>query len=144
MDIRRALRDARSAAGLTQRDLADRSGLSPVGIASYEAGRRPLSTTRLDDLLRICGVEGRIVLERPHAHDARAVALLAAIEPAARVPFRQQSGPLHRAREAGLEVRWGGALAARVQGVPVAPIAATVVLLPEELRGSRELVRTVG
>jgi predicted nucleotidyltransferase/DNA-binding XRE family transcriptional regulator len=46
-----ALRDARRRAGLTQRQLAERSGVAQPNIAAYESGRRRPSEAMLQRLL---------------------------------------------------------------------------------------------
>lgn len=47
------LKQMRKSLGLTQRQLADLSGLDIRKIQTYEGGSRPLSGARLDTLLRI-------------------------------------------------------------------------------------------
>jgi XRE family aerobic/anaerobic benzoate catabolism transcriptional regulator len=56
----RALREAR---GLTQRTLADRSGVSPRYLAQLEAGDANISVERLADVCRVLGATPAAILE---------------------------------------------------------------------------------
>src|SRR5438552_11182780 len=56
----RALREAR---GLTQRALADRSGVSPRYLAQLEAGDANISVERLADVCRVLGSTPAAILE---------------------------------------------------------------------------------
>ena len=60
------LRQARRAAGLTQRELAARSGVAQPAIARLERGRASARFETLDRLLRACGKALEIV-DRPGA-----------------------------------------------------------------------------
>jgi transcriptional regulator with XRE-family HTH domain len=62
----RALREARVAAGLTLRDLRDRSDghLKPSAVGGYERGERAISVERLCVLARACGAAPDQVLAR--------------------------------------------------------------------------------
>ena len=55
MDASRVLREARSAAGLTQRQLAGRVGIAQPGIARIEQGRVTPGVDTLSRLLAACG-----------------------------------------------------------------------------------------
>jgi len=55
VDPASALTRARSAAGLTQRELARRAGTSQAAISAYEAGRKDPSARTLARLLAACG-----------------------------------------------------------------------------------------
>lgn len=58
-----AVRDIREAAGLSQAELAERSGVTQSNISAYESGRRRASEEMLDRLRRAAG---------PLPHDALA------------------------------------------------------------------------
>ena len=53
-------REARRAAGLTQRELAERTGISPSSIARIERGRMEPTLDLLERLVEGCGQELRI------------------------------------------------------------------------------------
>lgn len=55
MDVGALVRDARTSAGLTQAELARRSGTSQPAIARYEAGTTSPSVVTLDRVLRAAG-----------------------------------------------------------------------------------------
>ncbi len=57
VDAARILRAARARARLTQRALAERSGVPQPTIAAIEAGRRDPRYRTLDRLMRACGQE---------------------------------------------------------------------------------------
>jgi XRE family aerobic/anaerobic benzoate catabolism transcriptional regulator len=67
--IGRRARLRREAAGLTQRELAERSGLSPRYIAQLEAGEANLSVERLTDVADALGTTAATLLagSEPHA-----------------------------------------------------------------------------
>src|SRR4051812_31317583 len=60
----RALREAR---GLTQRALADRSGVSPRYLAQLEAGDANISVERLADVCRVLGSSPSAILDGQEA-----------------------------------------------------------------------------
>jgi transcriptional regulator with XRE-family HTH domain len=60
------LKEARTAAGFTQRDLAARAGVAQPGIARIERGRVSPTLDTLDRLLRACGKQLELV-DRPGA-----------------------------------------------------------------------------
>ena len=60
MQIRDVIRDARQAAGLTQKQLAALAGTSQPTVAIYESGRRDPSTSTLIRLVEACGGELRL------------------------------------------------------------------------------------
>jgi transcriptional regulator with XRE-family HTH domain len=65
MQVRDVIRDARQAAGLTQKQLAALAGTSQPTVAIYESGRRDPSTSTLIRLVEACG--GRLRIEMGHA-----------------------------------------------------------------------------
>lgn len=57
LDVAAVLRDARDHAGLSQTELAERTGVAQPNISAYEAGRRTPTVRTLVALLDACGVE---------------------------------------------------------------------------------------
>lgn len=57
MDVAAVLRQARTSAGLSQRELASRTGIAQPTIARIEAGHVDPRVRTLDRLLSACGVE---------------------------------------------------------------------------------------
>lgn len=93
MDAATLLRTARSRAGLTLRQLAERADTSHSRLAAYEAGRTVPGVDTLDRILRAAGYHPVIALSSvPDATREERVAkgeeLLAALELAAMFPAR--------------------------------------------------------
>ena len=65
---------ARTEAGLTQRQLAEAAGVPQSTIAAIEAGRRQPSIPLLQRLVAAAGKDLRFVLAEPEDHDASIVA----------------------------------------------------------------------
>jgi transcriptional regulator with XRE-family HTH domain len=97
MDTAKVLREARRRAGLTQAELAERSGTSQATISAYESGAKHPSVETLSRLLAETG--SRLVVEegspavatrssRDHARAART--LLDVLELAAQLPVRHE------------------------------------------------------
>jgi transcriptional regulator with XRE-family HTH domain len=97
MDTAKVLRDARHRAGLTQAELADRTGTSQATISAYESGSKRPSVDTLSRLLAETG--SRLVVEaggpavvgrspRDHARAART--LLDVLDLAAQLPTRHE------------------------------------------------------
>ena len=63
MRIATAIRDARLAAGLTQRELALLAGTSQTTISAYETGHKQPSVRTLERLLAVAG--GRLTVSLP-------------------------------------------------------------------------------
>lgn len=63
MDAASTLRDARRSAGLTQVELAERSGVTQSVISAYEAGRREPSVPMLERLVEATGHRLELSLE---------------------------------------------------------------------------------
>lgn len=63
-EVGRALRRARSAQGLTLREVATRSGgaFKPTAVAAYERAERSISLQRFCDLAEVCGVRPELLL----------------------------------------------------------------------------------
>jgi transcriptional regulator with XRE-family HTH domain len=64
MQVQAVIRDARQAAGLTQKALAERAGTSQPTVALYESGKRDPSASTLVRLVEACG--GRLKVEAGH------------------------------------------------------------------------------
>lgn len=93
MDTARTLRYARRRAGLTLRQLADRSETSHATLAAYESGRVTPRVDTLDRVLRAAGYEATITLRhRPDAapaeREAKGRELLEVLDLASRFPAR--------------------------------------------------------
>lgn len=69
MDPADALRTARTTAGLSQAEVADRSGTSQATLSAYERGRKQPSVATLDRILRATG--SRLAVEPGHARVRR-------------------------------------------------------------------------
>lgn len=73
MDAVQLLRDARRRAGLSQRELAVRAGVSQPAVARLESGRHSPSLATLERLLSACGerlVLGSVPVDDLDHHDA--------------------------------------------------------------------------
>lgn len=100
MDAARTLRYARHCAGLTLRDLADRSETSHATLAAYESGRVTPRTDTLDRVLRAAGYEATITLRRrpdatPAEREAKGRELIEVLDLASRFPARHARNPRH-------------------------------------------------
>ncbi len=91
MDAARLIRQARHAAGLSLRDLAEVAGTSHSTLAAYEAGRKVPGSDTLERVLAAAGVEREPGL-RPAVSgpdpSARGRELIEALELAAMFPAR--------------------------------------------------------
>src|SRR4051794_18207684 len=80
------VRDARLAAGLSQRALAQRAATSQPAIARYESGVATPSWETLQRLLAACGQRLRLITEVvPDAHDIELAAQLLELTPLERL-----------------------------------------------------------
>src|SRR5262245_54017074 len=61
MDAAQAIRQAREAAGLSEREPARRAGTSPAAILAYEAGEREPGFRTLRRLIRAAGYDSELV-----------------------------------------------------------------------------------
>ena len=73
--LAKAIVDARHTAGLTQGQLADKSGLSRSAIARAEAGEAGLSSDRFWDLAKALGIRPSALWLAAEADDAAAATL---------------------------------------------------------------------
>src|SRR5687768_6795539 len=81
----RLLRQARARAALSQRDLAERSGISQPMISAIERGLQDPRHGTLDKLLRACGQELDLVLTAGEGVDATQFVMGLRTSPQARV-----------------------------------------------------------
>lgn len=79
------LRRARRIAGLSQRELADRSGIAQPVIARIESGRSSPRTDTLDRLLASCGFDLALVPRAGRGIDRTAMRELRRLSPAQRL-----------------------------------------------------------
>jgi XRE family transcriptional regulator, aerobic/anaerobic benzoate catabolism transcriptional regulator len=70
-DVGQRVRALREARGLTQRALADRSGVSPRYLAQLEAGDANISVERLADVCRVLGATPSAMLDAGQANGGR-------------------------------------------------------------------------
>ncbi len=99
------IRLARSKAGLTQMELADRAGVSQQVVSAYETGRKEPTLPTLERLISAAGLEMRIRLEPVDDHD-RSVARIVDALP----------GPVRAELETAQRRRVEAARLARVRG----------------------------
>lgn len=85
MDASREIREARMRAGLTQADLARRSGTSQATLSAYETGRKEPSLATLTRILGAAGAQLRVE-PGPFASNGRVLAQV--LELAAALPTR--------------------------------------------------------
>jgi transcriptional regulator with XRE-family HTH domain len=64
------LRTARDRTGLSQRDLAERAGITQQSVSAYETGRRDPTLATLMRLIEATGLELRFRLEAADGHDS--------------------------------------------------------------------------
>lgn len=85
MDAAHLLNAARRGAGLTQRELAARSGIPQSAIARIERGHQNPRATTLHRLLDACGFELRLAPKRGQDEDRTLIAAWLDMSPAERV-----------------------------------------------------------
>ncbi len=91
------VRDARLAAGLSQRGLAQRAGTSQPAIARYERGVATPSWETLQRLVAACGQRLRLSTEAiADAHDLELVEQLLQLTPQQRLRALSRYARLHR------------------------------------------------
>ena len=94
MDIGTFVRDRRDAAGLTQWDLAVRSGLSQTMVSAIEGGRRRPSLDTIEQVLSALGLQLRLETEPLLADVDAAIEAALARPPAERIDARGLNGPM--------------------------------------------------
>jgi transcriptional regulator with XRE-family HTH domain len=94
MEVGRTVREARLHAGLTQAELARRSGTSQATLSAYESGAKTPSAATLDRVLLACGrrltteAATRPVRDQTRNLDRRGRTLAAVLDLADRLPSR--------------------------------------------------------
>lgn len=132
MDVGKVLRQARDEAGLSQRELAQRAGLTASTVSRYESGAQLPSVALLDRLLAGCGRDLEVRLVERH-HDLHAeFARRAGMPWDERVSTREFMrrwflGRLVRGR---VDVLVGGAWAAELHGIPAEPADGRLLVAP--------------
>jgi transcriptional regulator with XRE-family HTH domain len=102
------VREARKRAGLTQRELAERTGTTQSAIARLESGRTAPSFENVLALVRACGYDLDVMLVARDDADMLQADNLGALTPAARVARHQRvSRQLGELRRAGQKARDG-------------------------------------
>lgn len=86
------LRHARKKAGLTQRELAERSGLAQPAIAKIERGHTSPRIVTLERLLRACGSRLTIMPERGFGIDRTAIREMLRMSPEQRLERARVEG----------------------------------------------------
>jgi transcriptional regulator with XRE-family HTH domain len=120
VDVAAALRQARRAAGLTQRQLARHVQVSATSLSRYESGAHLPSLPMLDRLLAGCGKDVRlVVVDRVDDHEAE-FARRARLPLQVRARGAEYLRPsfLERLVEVGSGVAIGGSWAAELHGIP--------------------------
>jgi transcriptional regulator with XRE-family HTH domain len=84
------VRAARTQAGLTQRELAERVGTTQSAVARWEAGSESTRLDTLAALLRACGVEGDLTFRRHDAVDRAQIREHLALSPAQRLEAQRR------------------------------------------------------
>ena len=79
MDLGSVLRAAREEAGLGQRELAQRLGVTIATLSRWETGARPVRADDADRVLTACGRDVRFTLVQRHADTDELLARLAAL-----------------------------------------------------------------
>lgn len=144
MDAARAVREARRRAGITQEELARRSGLRQPAVARIETGRVIPRVDSLDRLLGAC--EAALVVERRLGAevDREPIRDLLRLEPAGRLARAAAEARGFRPGRtlqilAARKVRFVlvGAVAERVQGSPAPADAVEIVVAPGAMNRRR-------
>ncbi|HEX6577625.1 MAG TPA: helix-turn-helix transcriptional regulator, partial [Jiangellaceae bacterium] len=129
MDPGALIRQARHAAGLTQRELARRAGVTRTALSHYERGRRMPTIAALRAVLAATGQQVRAELERLDADVERAIAAAAAQPTADRDGV---FGWVQINRIAEVAHRVEGMAAASVFGAPVLVTTFELALADED------------
>jgi transcriptional regulator with XRE-family HTH domain len=85
MKAARALREARRRAGLSQRELAEKSGVPQSTIGRIEAGAVDPRARTLDRLLRACGLDLELAPRLGQGVDRTQIRACLTLSPAARI-----------------------------------------------------------
>ena len=133
MDVRRALRQARLEAGLSQRQLAAWAGVGASMVSRYESGAASPSLQALDRLLEACGRDVRLVLVERYADLHDEFRERAALDWRSRLtgPHLGRSALVRRLLDAGCPVLVAGGWAALLHGVAASYDTEGLLLLGE-------------
>jgi predicted transcriptional regulator len=93
MNAARSLRQARRRAGLTQRDLAQRTGVAQPTIARIEGGHEVPQVDTLERLLRACGESLEVLPAAGAGVDRSSIRALLARTPAERIASLAEEAP---------------------------------------------------
>ena len=93
MNAARSLRQARRRAGLTQRDLAQRTGVAQPTIARIEGGHEVPQVDTLERLLRACGESLEVLPAAGAGVDRSSIRVLLARTPAERIATLVKEAP---------------------------------------------------
>ena len=155
---------ARRRAGLSQRALAARAGVSQQEIARYERGRVTPSLERLRALIAACGLELTVGLARADDSYDEQIRLALAADPARRLqralrdaqplrvaraaaervgapPPADAVGLLRALTDAGVRYVLVGELAEVLRGSPLLPLTATVTIVAQA--GQRDTLQAL-
>jgi transcriptional regulator with XRE-family HTH domain len=88
------LREARVRAGLSQRELARRSGKAQSEIARIETGRQDPGFSTLEQLVRAAGLDLKIQLVPRDDHDERLILWMLSLSPAERLRTLEEQSRL--------------------------------------------------
>lgn len=103
MDPAEILRAARARARLTQRELAERSGIPQPTIAAIESGKQDPRFKTLDTLVRTCGYDVDLVKHGGKGEDRTIFNL--DLSPAQRLRFSEEGAETLRMLESARRVR---------------------------------------
>lgn len=73
LDAARGIKQARGAAGLTQRELATRAGTSQAAVSAYESGRKEPSVATFTRLLEAAGAQLEVRPDPRRAEEGEAL-----------------------------------------------------------------------
>ncbi len=118
MEIGGLVRAARHAAGLNQRALAARAGVSASSLSRFERGAATPSLTMVDRLLAACGKDAVWTLVERHADLDAELERRAALPPLKRIHSVGLLTWMFVRELARLDVLIGGAWAASLHGIP--------------------------
>lgn len=140
MDAGALLKRARSAAGISQRELADRSGLAASVVGDYERGRFSPTVRQLNRLLAAAGFQLQTELVRLGADTDSLIRQSLALPAGDRLQHLQTALDLFVPLLRGVPYAIEGAAAAVLQGAPI-PAPWLGVVVPGEDAALERLAR---